>query len=150
MRFLLDGASIRGRAHGRHRSSHISEASHRACPARSVHSQWEGSMNYPLAIVQKLAEERREREGREHGWDLVNSVLGHLKDADILLESNPLYLGSGATSYLEQVQIHLPEAQPGYGETMREALVMLFDLLQHRPRDMLTDEERVAIGWKEL
>lgn len=104
---------------------------------------------HQLWIDEKLAKERAERTGRMHMWDLVEDQLAHLDRADIMLEQNPLDLGPMGTSYLEQVQIVLPEVGPGYGEAMHKALQMLVDLLKHRQRDMLTDEERIAIGWSD-
>jgi len=102
---------------------------------------------HQLWITEKLAKERAEREGRERMWELVTDQLAHLDKADILLAVNPLDLGPMGNSYLEQVQIVLPEVGPGYGQAMWNAVLMLTSLLRCRTRDMMTDEERVQVGW---
>lgn len=107
------------------------------------------STKHQLWIDERLAKERADRTARMHMWDLVEDQLAHLSHSDIVLEQNPLDLGSLGTSYLEQVKILFPETGPGYGEAIHKAVLMLVELLKHRQRDILTDEDRVAIGWKD-
>lgn len=108
-----------------------------------------GSRN--LMAVQRLATEAAEREARERSWDLVSSVLSHTPKEQIDIEINPLYLGGNEpSSYLEQAQIRFPEVYPGHAAPIRDALVLMIDLLPHIQRDRLTDAERLEIGWADM
>lgn len=104
-----------------------------------------------LSVVQKLSQERDQREARANSWAMVAGVLGHLPKEQVTLEANPLILGDAcADSYLEQVRIDLPEVYPGTGQTMHASMLLLLSLLDHYSRDSLTDAERVAIGWSDI
>jgi hypothetical protein len=101
-------------------------------------------------MVQRLTKEAREREARLRSWMLVADALAHIKPEDITLETNPLDLGGGGSSYLEQVRINFPEVQPGYGEIILKVLQTLPALVETIQRDMLSDPERIAIGWSDV
>lgn len=104
-----------------------------------------------MMIVQRLSEERTQREARAESWKIVAGTLSYMNKDEVQVEANPLRLGSGeADSYLEQVQINFPEVYPGSGEPIRAAIVLAIDLLKHLRRDNMTDAERVAIGWADI
>lgn len=108
----------------------------------------------PIIIIQRLDEERAGREERLQQWMQVKQQLGWLPDdGQIYVERNELILDDyqssiGNHSYLEQVRLH--EVGPGEGQAIVTALLMLPNLLGHIVRDMMTDEERIEIGWADI
>ena len=105
------------------------------------------------AIDAKLDAERKEREARAEQWAFIRSQLGWVPEDQVSVERNELQLDDyqssiGNHSYLEQ--IHLWEMQPGEGEELRRAILTLPELLRFQMRDMMTDDERVAVGWTDI
>lgn len=106
----------------------------------------------PLLAVQRLTQERTEREARRRMLDMALDTLCYIPVEQIVVENNPLWVGDGYNngySYLEQAQVLMPEVGPGEAEAVRNALAMLVQVANHRRRDELTDSQRVAIGWAE-
>lgn len=107
----------------------------------------------PTLVIQRLARERNEREARRRQLEMALDTIAYIDPMQVGVEHNPLYLGDNINdgySYLEQAQINLPEVGPGEGDHVRNALVMLIDVANHRRRDAMGDSERIAIGWKEI
>lgn len=100
--------------------------------------------------VQKLTVEREQREARRRMLDMALDTLAFIPTDQVVVEHNPLTLGGHyGESYLEQAQVLLPEVGPGEADHIRNALVMVIDVANHRHRDELSDSERLRIGWKE-
>jgi hypothetical protein len=101
-----------------------------------------------LIEIERLAKERQGREARERMLDEALATLSFIDPGQVVVEHNPLDLGALGDSYLEQVQVLMPEVGPGEGDHIRNAIVMLISVANHRIRDRLTDDERIAIGWR--
>lgn len=100
--------------------------------------------------VQNLTVERDQREARRRMLDMALDTLAFIPKDQVVVEHNPLMLGGHyGESYLEQAQVLLPEVGPGEADHIRNALVMVIDVANHRLRDELSDSERLRIGWKE-
>lgn len=98
----------------------------------------------------RLAEERVARNARIERWKSIIDALHFIPADQVCVEQNKLWLGDGygdGYSYLEQVRLH--EVGPGEGEAIRAAIVELPDLLKHLIRDLMSDDERCSIGWKD-
>lgn len=112
-----------------------------------------GIINEPTIVIQRLANERNDREARRRMLEMALDTITYIPADQIVVESNPLYLGDGYNngySYLEQAQVLMPEVGPGEAEAIRNALAMLVQVANHRRRDELGDSERIAIGWPDL
>lgn len=112
-----------------------------------------GALKEPTIVIQRLARERDDREARRRMLDMALDTITYIPADQIVVESNPLYLGDGYNngySYLEQAQVLMPEVGPGEAEAIRNALAMLVQVANHRRRDELGDSERIAIGWADL
>lgn len=99
--------------------------------------------------VELLTVERDQREARRRMLDMALDTLSYIPTDQVVVENNPLHLGGiHGESYLEQVQVLMPEVGPGEGEHIRNAIVMVIDVANHRLRDELSDTERLRIGWE--